>query len=217
MGRRGKRLEEQKQLLGRMHRRGKPGSSPARKPPRVSPADPPTLASMAEAPITRRRVATFVNGIADAGGDVTTIDSAIFAPEWPPLKETRKSLAPAPAPAPAPAEERLVGKAAVQEFLRSNGGLTLGVDAWDTAEPDSKRMHARLMRRAGPKRRAPDAYDAEYDLGKVKKVRGKRRGGEEGVGARVFDQAYSAQRAAGPPRGASKKKQQQQPGRRRTS
>ncbi|GAB4815062.1 hypothetical protein N2152v2_002108 [Parachlorella kessleri] len=95
--------------------------------------------------------------------------------------------------------------AEVKKLLQQTAGGRLGLaeGQWDTVDVETKRLHNRILQRAAPKRRQPDEYDQEYDLGRVKKVRTKAAAETDAdyengnvvagrVGSRVFDAAWQA-------------------------
>lgn len=74
----------------------------------------------------------------------------------------------------------------------STGGKTrnrasLGLDTWNTIDVETKKRRDANMGKSGPSRgNKPDAYDAEYDKGRVKKVR--KKGDEPGANnSKLFD------------------------------
>ena len=233
MGRRGKRLEEQKMLLlKQMSRHAKAPASAARKrrrPGANGPSSPPApeeggpmLALAAEPPLTRRRVANFVEEMAPNGAAADLdIDSAIFAPDWPPRRAGPAVAAAAAAASPPPlakpvaalpATKRRTARTEVGGFLQAAKGSAagkLGVDAWETVDSENQRQHDRLLRRAGAQRRPLDEYDADYDVGKTKKVRDKSRG-RGSLDGGTFDAAFKAKQAALRVHGKPPRQQQQQ-------
>ena len=64
---------------------------------------------------------------------------------------------------------------------------SLGLDTWDTVDVETKKRRNVNMGKSGPtKGNKPDAYDAEYDKGRVKKVR--KKGDESGSNnSKLFD------------------------------
>lgn len=180
------------------------------------------LALAVEPPLTRRRVASFVEDMAPNGAAADLdIDSAIFAPDWPPRRAPAVAAAAAAAasppplakPVPAlPATKRRAARKDVGDFLQAGQGSAagkLGVDAWETVDPENQRQHDRLLRRAGAQRRPLDEYDAEYDVGKTKKVRDKLRG-RGSLDGGTFDAVFKAKQAAPQVHGKPPRQQQQQ-------
>ena len=195
-GRRGKRLQEQQQLLVSLsqarRRRAAEGGSPAK----------PALRSAVPA---RLRSAGGEGEAATNSGS----SSVVSAPDWPPATASRRQPAqPQQQPQLAAADP-----ADVQRFLRGPGGGGMGLDAWDSVGEGEKRLHDRLMRKASHARREPDAYDAEYDRGKLKKVRSGRPPAA-GAGAPAFDAAWEAKQLVGAAptqlRGNKKRRAEQQ-------
>ena len=80
----------------------------------------------------------------------------------------------------------------VEPLAASTGGKTrnrasLGLDTWNTIDVETKKRRDANMGKSGPSRgNKPDAYDAEYDKGRVKKVR--KKGDEPGANnSKLFD------------------------------
>lgn len=111
-------------------------------------------------------------------------DVAADAPEWPPIKSKAKMQQ--------NGNKRPNGD--VKEFLKKGGtGAGLGVDAWEDTGKKVKRIHDTLLHASAPLRRQIDEYDAEYDKGKVKKVRKRNKDGDT-IDSSVFDAAYTAEK-----------------------
>jgi len=68
---------------------------------------------------------------------------------------------------------------------------SMGLDTWDTVDSDTKKQRDVNMRKSGPSRGTkPDAYDADYDKGRLKKTKKKAAAGEREAGAstsKLFD------------------------------
>ena len=155
---------------------------------------------------------------AAAGGekdDSGSFGSAVSAPDWPPVKPSNGTTAPAvangkPRVTKAANHGRKSDQAAVQDFLRAGTKPTLDLDTWEETDAGEKRQHDRLLYRAAPGRKRNDEYDEEYDRGKTKKVRGNpsERGGGN-LDSTTFDMAFKSQQANGRPdvqlRGKKKK------------
>lgn len=172
LGRRGKRLAEQKMLLSFRLANGNGATPPKRR--RI-------VAARVESPVE--------DSSPSQRGDDASLGSAVSAPDWPPVK------ARAAPPTQVATQARKTDKSAVKEHLKGPGAHSLGVDAWEEAEAEDVRRHNHLLRRDVPKRRKVDEYDAEYDSGKVKKVRDKSRPNGR-VDSRAFDAAGQTGRKA---------------------
>uniref|UniRef100_A0A1D1ZU90 ubiquitinyl hydrolase 1 n=1 Tax=Auxenochlorella protothecoides TaxID=3075 RepID=A0A1D1ZU90_AUXPR len=192
IGRRAKRAAEDARLLNTLHRRrrragqGTPlqGGSPA--PPEA-----------AQAPLGARTAAGPgpPDARAAAPGPTQVSASAAAAPSsrpaTPTVSEAGARMAQLARPRQASARE--VAEPGVRAFLAAQARPAPG-GAWEGVDAEAARAHARLLRAAGHARRAPDAYDAEYDAGRVKKVRRRGEEGPGGPGREAFDSAGAARR-----------------------
>jgi hypothetical protein len=122
-----------------------------------------------------------------------TDDEEVGAPDWPPAPSQPK-VPKAPALANGHSDKASAGprgRAAVTHVLRAE---SVAVDGWGEDGQGSGVLKP-TRSGAGQRRRKADDYDAEYDVGKVKKVRTKASGGS--VEARDFDAAYQTKQRAG--------------------
>jgi len=74
---------------------------------------------------------------------------------------------------------------------KTGNRTSMGLDTWDTVDSDTKKQRDVNMRKSGPSRGTkPDAYDADYDKGRLKKTKKKAAAGEREAGAstsKLFD------------------------------
>lgn len=110
-------------------------------------------------------------------------DSAVSAPEWPPMKACYPEHAPAQARA-----MNGIGKGVQSTFSVGRG---LEVENWDHLDPKQIKSKPKSVREKHDKARY-DEYDAEYDRGRTKKVKSSDTNGVgTGPGAAAFDAALS--------------------------